>query len=52
VKDWVERVLGWRVDLLERPRKAFPEEVLMSSWAREQAKEGLQSAGSGETIAQ
>jgi putative transposase len=23
-KDWVEKVLGWSVDLLERPRKAAP----------------------------
>jgi hypothetical protein len=33
-KDWVEKVLGWSVDLLERPRKAAPEEVL-KSWAKE-----------------
>jgi hypothetical protein len=51
VKDWLERALGWSVDLLERPRKAFHEEVLKSSWARERAKEGLQSAGLAETIA-
>ncbi len=29
-KDWVEKALGWSVDLLERPRKAAPEEVLKS----------------------
>ena len=28
-KDWVEKALGWSVELLERPRKAVPEEVLM-----------------------
>jgi putative transposase len=39
-KDWVEKVLGWSVDLLERPRKAAPEEV-MKSWAKEWAKEGV-----------
>jgi hypothetical protein len=38
--DWVEKTLGWSVDLLERPRKAAPEEVL-KSWAREWAKEGI-----------
>src|SRR5215213_3977226 len=39
-KDWVEKALGWSVDLLERARKAAPEEVL-KSWAREWAKEGV-----------
>ena len=39
-KDWVEKALGWSVDLLERPRKPAPEEVL-KSWAREWAKEGV-----------
>jgi putative transposase len=34
-----EKVLGWSVELAERPRKATPEEVLMS-WAEELAKEG------------
>src|SRR5215211_4604374 len=37
-KDWVEKALGWSVDLLERPRKPAPAEVL-KSWAREWAKE-------------
>jgi putative transposase len=38
-KDWVEKALGWSVvDLVERPRKPAPEEVL-KSWAREWAKE-------------
>jgi putative transposase len=40
-KDWVEKVLGWSVELVERPRKPAPEEVLESSWAREWAKEGV-----------
>jgi hypothetical protein len=39
-KDWVEKALGWRMYLLERTRKAAPEEVL-KSWAREWAKEGV-----------
>jgi putative transposase len=40
-KDWVEKtLLGWSVDLVERPRKPTPEGVLMS-WAREWAKEGV-----------
>jgi putative transposase len=39
-KDWVEKALGWSVDLLERARKPAPEEVLRA-WAREWAKEGV-----------
>ncbi len=27
-RGWVEKVLGWTVDLVERPRKPAPEEVL------------------------
>jgi putative transposase len=38
-KDWVEKVLGWSVELIERPRKPAPEEVLMR-WAAEWEKEG------------
>jgi len=38
--DWVRKTLGWNVDLLERPRRPAPEEVLMR-WAREWAKEGV-----------
>jgi putative transposase len=37
--DWVRKALGWTVDLVERPKKPAPEEVLMA-WAREWAKEG------------
>ena len=37
----MEKALGWSVDLVERPRKPAPEEVLKSSWAREWAKEGV-----------
>jgi transposase len=39
-KDWVEKTLGWSAELVERPRKAAPEEVL-KSWAKEWAKEGV-----------
>jgi putative transposase len=39
-KDWVAKTLGWSVDLVERPKKPAPEEVLMR-WAREWAKEGV-----------
>jgi putative transposase len=39
-KDWVEKTLGWSVDLVERPRKPAPKEVLLA-WAREWAKEGV-----------
>ena len=38
-KDWVEKVLGWSVELVERPRKPAPEKVL-EAWAAEWAKEG------------
>ncbi len=38
-RGWVEKVLGWTVDLVERPRKPVPEEVL-KAWAAEWAKEG------------
>jgi len=38
--DWVQKTLGWSVDLVERPKKPAPKEVLMS-WAREWAKEGV-----------
>jgi hypothetical protein len=32
--DWVKKTLGWSVDLVERPKKPAPEEVLRA-WARE-----------------
>jgi putative transposase len=38
--DWVQKTLGWTVDLVERPKKPAPEAVLMA-WAREWAKEGM-----------
>jgi hypothetical protein len=42
--DWVRKTLGWSVDLVERPRKPAPKEVLMA-WAREWAKEGVKEGG-------
>jgi putative transposase len=39
---WVEKTLGWSVDVVERPKKPAPEEVLMR-WAREWAKEGVKA---------
>jgi len=38
--DWVEKNLGWSVELVERPKKLVPEQVLMK-WAKEWAKEGV-----------
>src|SRR5215216_3897268 len=38
--DWVEKTLGWSIELVERQRKPAPEEVLMR-WAREWAEEGV-----------
>jgi transposase len=38
--DWVQKTLGWTVDVVERPKKPAPEKVLMA-WAREWAKEGV-----------
>jgi putative transposase len=38
--DWVQKTLRWTVDLVERPRKPAPQEVLMR-WAAEWAKEGV-----------
>jgi putative transposase len=37
--DWVEKTLGWTVEIVRRPPKPAPQEVLMS-WAAEWAKEG------------
>jgi transposase len=39
-KDWVEKALGWSVELVERPRKPAPKEVL-KGWAEEWLKEGV-----------
>jgi putative transposase len=39
-KDWVEKKLGWSVELVERPRKPAPKEVLMA-WAEQWMHEGV-----------
>jgi putative transposase len=39
-KNWVEKKLGWSVDLVERPRKPAPKEVLMA-WAEQWLHEGV-----------
>ena len=39
-KDWVEKALGWSVDLVERPRKSAPNEVL-KGWAKQWIEEGV-----------
>ncbi len=36
----MEKTLGWSAQLVERPRKPAPKEVLMA-WTRECAKEGM-----------
>jgi transposase len=40
-RGWVEKILGWTVDLVERPRKLAPEEVL-KSWAEQWGQEGVE----------
>ncbi len=39
-KGWVEKSLGWSVEIVERPRKPAPKEVLMA-WTEQWAKEGV-----------
>ncbi len=39
-KEWVERVFGWSVDLVERQKKPAPKKVLMA-WAQQWLKEGI-----------
>ena len=38
--DWVQKVLGWTTEIVRRPPKLAPEEV-MRIWVREWAKEGV-----------
>jgi putative transposase len=38
--DWVQKTLGWTVEMVSRPRKPAPEDVLMA-WAREWEREGV-----------
>ena len=40
-RGWVQKTLGWRVDLVERPRKPAPEQVL-KSWAEQWREEGVE----------
>jgi putative transposase len=40
-RGWVEKILGWTVDLVQRPRKPAPEEVL-KSWAEQCRQEGVE----------
>jgi putative transposase len=40
-KDWVQRTLGWSVDLVERPRKPAPKKVLIA-WAEQWLQEGVE----------
>ena len=44
--DWVRKTLGWSVDLVERPKKPAPEEVLMS------VGEGMGQGGRGRRLAE
>jgi putative transposase len=39
-KGWVEKALGWSVELVERPKKPVPKEVL-KSWAKQWSREGV-----------
>ena len=39
-KEWVEKALGWTVEIVQHPPKMAPEEV-MRRWAEEWAKEGV-----------
>jgi putative transposase len=41
-KDWVRKTLRWTLELVERPRKVAPKEVLMA-WAQEWAKEDVKA---------
>jgi putative transposase len=38
--DWVEKTLGWTVEIIRRPPKPAPKKVLMA-WAEQWAKEGV-----------
>jgi transposase len=40
-RGWVEKVLGWSVDLVERPRRPAPEEIV-KSWAERWKQEGVE----------
>jgi putative transposase len=40
-REWIEKTLGWTVEIVQRPLKIGPREVL-KVWAREAAKEGVE----------
>jgi putative transposase len=40
-REWIEKALGWTVEIVQRPPKIAPREVL-KVWASEWAKEGVQ----------
>jgi hypothetical protein len=39
-KEWIEKALGWTVEIVQHPPKITPQEV-MREWAEEWAKEGV-----------
>lgn len=39
--DWVQKTLGWRVEIVRRPRKPAPPEEVLMAWAKQWAKEGV-----------
>jgi putative transposase len=39
-KEWIEKALGWTVEIAQHPPKIAPQEV-MRAWAREWPKEGV-----------
>ena len=39
-KDWVEKTLGWSVEIVKRPRKPAPQKVL-KAWAEQWLHEGV-----------
>jgi transposase len=39
-KDWVDKTLGWSVELVKRPKTPAPKEVLLA-WAEQWRKEGV-----------
>ena len=41
-RDWVQKALGWSVELVERPKKPAPKEVLRA-WAEQWAKKGVKA---------
>ena len=40
-REWIEKALGWTVEIVQRPPKIAPREVL-KAWASEWAKEGVE----------